>query len=57
MSITEKQFQYVREEIVADYLGREAQKIYDLYRRLPTVHEYMDITKKANAHAKRLLGK
>lgn len=57
MSITEKQFQYIREEVVADYLGREAQKIYDQYMRQPTVQEYMDIIKKANAHAKRLLGK
>lgn len=57
MSITEKQFQYIREEIVADYLGSEVQKICDQYKRLPTVQEYIDITKRANAHAKRLLGK
>lgn len=56
MAVTEKQFKYIREEIVADYVGKESEKIYKKKKRLPTVQEYMEIHKKAKVHADSLLG-
>ncbi len=56
MAITEKQFKYIREEIVADCVGEESQKIYEAYNRLPTNQEYIEILKRANAHAEALIG-
>ena len=57
MSITEKEFNYIREEIIADTLGEETQKIYEQEKRLPTANDYLAIMKKANKVADRYLGK
>ena len=56
MTLTEKQFQYIREEIVADYVGEESQKIYEANNRLPTTQEYVELLKRANEHVENLLG-
>jgi hypothetical protein len=57
MTITEEQFKYIREEIVADYSGKEAGKIYEKETRLPTTEEYMRITTEANAYADNVMMK
>lgn len=57
MIITREQFSYIREEIIADYLGEETAKIHKQYNRLPTTKEYTDILEQANFHAEKLLGK
>lgn len=51
MAITEKQFKFIREEIIADYYGKEADKILHEHHRLPTTEDYMRINREANAHA------
>lgn len=56
MAVTEKQFSYIREEIVADFVGKETKKIFKKKKRLPTVQEYIEIYKNAKAHADALLG-
>ena len=55
MSITEKQFNYIREEIVADYYGKECGEIYKQENRQPTIQEYIRINREANEYADRLL--
>lgn len=55
MSLTEKQFKYIREEIVADYYGKECGEIYNHENRLPTIQEYIRIDREANEYADRLL--
>lgn len=57
MSVTEKQFQYIKEEIIADVYGEEAQKIYDREQRQPNHQEYLEIHRKAIRKADDLLGK
>ena len=57
MSITEKQFKYIKEEIMADVYGEEAQKIFDREKRLPNHQEYLEIYRKALQKADKLLGK
>ena len=51
MSITEEQFKYIREEIIADYYGKECEKVMKSDNRLPTTEEYMRINREANAYA------
>ena len=51
MSITEEQFKYVREEIIADYYGKKSEIIMMSENRLPTTEEYMKINREANAYA------
>ena len=55
MDVTEKQFKYIRDEIRADYCGKESQKIFDQYKRLPTIEEYMRINREADAYADSLM--
>lgn len=55
MSITEKQFEYIKEEIIADYLGRECEIIWNQYNRHPTIEEYMNIYREANQYANRIM--
>ena len=55
MSVTAKQFKYIREEIVADYCGKECGKIYNREHRLPTIEEYIRINREANERADRLM--
>lgn len=55
MSITKKHFQYIREEIIADFVGKEVSKIYIQRKRMPTTEDYVHIFREANAHADRLM--
>ncbi len=56
MAITEKQFNYIREEIMADVFGEEAQKIFDREQRQPNHQEYLEMYRKAIKKADDLLG-
>lgn len=56
MSVTNEQFKYIREEIIADYYGKECAKIFNNFNRLPTIEEYKRINNEANTHADMLLG-
>lgn len=56
MSVTCEQRKYIREEIVADYYGREITKIYTTKNRLPNIDEYKQIHKEAEAYADNILG-
>lgn len=56
MAITEKQFQYIREEIEADVIGKELGKICSQEMREPTIQEIMEANKKAKQKADALLG-
>lgn len=55
MAVTEKQFQYIREEIVADVIGEELGKIYSLENRQPSIQEIMDANRKAKQKADSIL--
>lgn len=55
MSVTEKQFMYIREEIIAEYFSNECVKIYENEGRMPTQEEYKDMYREAIKHADRLL--
>lgn len=57
MAITEKQFNYIREEIMADVYGEEAQKIFDREQRQPNHQEFLEMYRKAIKKADDLLGK
>lgn len=57
MAITEKQFNYIREEIMADVYGEEAQKIFDREQRQPNHQEFLEMHRKAIKKADDLLGK
>ena len=56
MALTEKQFQYIREEIEADVVGEELGKIYSQEDRLPTIQEIIVANRKAKQKADSLLG-
>lgn len=56
MTITEKQFQYIREEIEADVLGEELGEIYRQENRQPTIQEIIDAKRKAKQKADSILG-
>ncbi len=51
MRITEEQFKYIRDEIRADYYGKECGKIFYQEHRMPTIEEYMRITREAETYA------
>lgn len=55
MTVTEEQFKYIRDEIVADFVGKETSKIFIQEKRLPTTQEYMEINKRAAIYADNLL--
>ena len=55
MTVTEEQFTYIREEIIADFLEKECGKIYEQEHRLPTIQEYMRIYREALVHADKLM--
>lgn len=57
MSVTEKQFNYIREEIMADVCGEETQKIFDREQRQPNHQEFLEMHRKAKKKADELLGK
>ena len=55
MNLTETQFNYIREEIWVDYLGKEVSKIIEQEKRLPIHEEYIRIFHEAQAHVDRLM--
>ena len=55
MSLTKEQFKYIREEIVADYFGKEGSKIFEVEHRMPTVEELIRINREANKYADQLM--
>lgn len=54
-SATDKQVKYMREEIIADYVGETAGEIWSEKRRLPTHEEWVTIYRDANEFADDLL--
>jgi len=57
LSVSEEQLKYIREEIIADYSGNEAGKIFEKEKREPTIEEYKRIYREAVLHAAELLRK
>lgn len=55
MAVTEKQFQYIRDEIRADYTSQETSKIFLEEKRLPTHEEYIKIYRDAEAYVDKLM--
>jgi len=55
MSLTKEQFKYIREEIVADYVGEVSSKIYERDHRMPTVEELIIINREASKYADQLM--
>lgn len=55
LSASEKEILYIREEIIADYVGDKAGEIYEKYHRVPKQKELETITKEAIVLADRLL--
>lgn len=47
VTANEKQIRYIREEIVADYVGNEADVIYEKEKRPPTIEEHKVIIRQA----------
>lgn len=55
MTATDEQTKYIREEIIADYIGETAGEIWSAKKRLPTHEEWLRIYKDANVFAEELL--
>lgn len=55
MSITQKQFEYIREEICADYFAKESSKIFEREGRLPSTEEIMTLHRQATSYADNIL--
>lgn len=55
MLATDEQTKYIREEIIADYIGETAGEIWSATKRLPTHEEWLKIYQDANAFADELL--
>ena len=55
MSISQREKKYIFEEIVADYCGKEAEKLYEAEKRFPTAEEYKRILHDAHEAAKMIL--
>lgn len=55
LGTTEKETSYIREEIIADYVGAKAGEIYEKYKRYPNRMEMKSITRDANSLADKLL--
>ena len=55
MSLTEKQFLYIRDEIIADHVGKMSGEIFRQTNHLPTSDDYMRIKKEASELADRVL--
>ena len=56
MAIDEEQLKYIKEEIVADYIGEEVGKIFEQEKRFPTAQEYVEIEKRAIKRAEEIIG-
>lgn len=55
LSATDKQVKYIREEIIADYVGEIAGHIWSEKQRFPTHEEWVTIFRDANRFADDLL--
>ena len=55
LTTSERETKYIKDEIVADYMGKEASAIYELYHRMPTQDEYRIILRGAYDHADKVL--
>ena len=55
MSATDEQIKYIREEIIADYVGEAVEEIWSTKKRLPTHEEWVSIYRDANRFADKLL--
>lgn len=55
MTATEKQLKYIREEIIADYHGKEIARIFNQEKREPTHDDYLRIVKEAEEYADKLM--
>lgn len=55
LSTTDKETIYIRNEIIADYVGAESGAIFDLYHRMPTSDEFRIIIHNANERADKML--
>lgn len=55
LTATETQVKYLREEIIADYVGQTAGEIWAAKKRLPTHEEWVTIFRDANKFADDLL--
>lgn len=55
LTTTSKQKEYIREEIVADYVGEVAGDIWEKEQRLPTQEEWVKAYRDANSFADKLL--
>ena len=55
MSATDEQTKYIREEIIADYIGKTAGEIWTDKKRLPSHEEWLKMYQDANAFADELL--
>lgn len=55
MDITTIQEKYIKEEVIADYAGDKASKIYQQYKRLPTTQELIVIHREAYQRAESII--
>lgn len=55
LSATDEQIKYIREEIIADYVGETAGEIWSEKNRLPLHEEWIRIYQDANKFADELL--
>ena len=57
MAINQEQFEYIREEICADYFAKESSKIIESEGRLPNHEEILSIHRQATLYADEILKK
>lgn len=55
LTTTKKQTEYIREEIIADYVGETSAEIWTKEKRLPTHEEWVKVYRDANRFADELL--
>lgn len=55
LSVDKRQRNFIREEIIANIVGEETEKIFNKKNRLPSIQEYMKIRRKAVKRADKLL--
>lgn len=55
MSVTEQQFLYIKEEIIADYMGNAAGEIFELEKRMPSIEEIKEMSREAFLYAEKVL--
>lgn len=55
MSVTDEQFEHIREEICADYFAKESSKIMEKEYRFPNDQEILDIHNRATRYADGIL--